>query len=445
MPRRGGTVFIETYGCQMNVSDSELMLGRLAADGFVAVDSPDGADVILVNTCAIREHAEQRVLGRIGELKRHMSADTVLGVTGCMAQRLGPVLLERAPHVDLVIGPDGYRALPALIAGAREGRRAAAVTFDIEEHYEDIAARRFEGVRAWVPVQRGCDYKCTYCIVPTTRGAERSRRLAEVVREVREIVAQGITEVTLLGQTVNSYFDGESDFGTLLRAVGAVPGIRRVRFTSPHPNDFSDSVIAAMAETPAVCEHVHLPMQSGSTRTLKRMLRRYSREEYIASAERLRAAIPGLALTTDVIVGFPGESEEDFEETLSAMRALAFEDAYTFRFSMRDGTPATRLPVELAVPEAVAAERLERLITLQRDITRRFSRSLLGTRHEVLVEKVARRGELLQARTRHHRTVLLPGDESMIGRYLTVELTGTTGSTFTGAPVGARAELPLAG
>jgi len=319
------------------------------------------------------------------------------------------------------------------------------VTFDIEEHYEDIAARRFEGVRAWVPVQRGCDYKCTYCIVPTTRGAERSRRLAEVVREVREIVAQGITEVTLLGQTVNSYFDGESDFGTLLRAVGAVPGIRRVRFTSPHPNDFSDSVIAAMAETPAVCEHVHLPMQSGSTRTLKRMLRRYSREEYIASAERLRAAIPGLALTTDVIVGFPGESEEDFEETLSAMRALAFEDAYTFRFSMRDGTPATRLPVELAVPEAVAAERLERLITLQRDITRRFSRSLLGTRHEVLVEKVARRGELLQARTRHHRTVLLPGDESMIGRYLTVELTGTTGSTFTGAPVGARAELPLAG
>ena len=442
---RGGTVFIETYGCQMNVSDSELMLGRLAAHGFVAVDSPDGADVILVNTCAIREHAEQRVLGRIGELKRHMTADTILGVTGCMAQRLGPLLLERAPHVDLVIGPDGYRALPALIDGAREGRRAAAVTFDIEGHYEDVAARRFEGVRAWVPVQRGCDYKCTYCIVPTTRGPERSRRLADVVREVHEIVAQGITEVTLLGQTVNSYFDGERDFGALLRAVGAVPGIRRVRFTSPHPNDFSDAVIAAMAETPAVCEHVHLPMQSGSTRTLKRMLRRYSREEYFASAERLRAAIPGIALSTDVIVGFPGETEADFEETLSAVRALAFEEAYTFRFSMRDGTPATRLPAELAVPEPVAAERLDRLITLQRDLTRAHSRSLLGTRHEVLVEKVARRGELLQARTRHHRTVLLPGDESMIGRYLTVELTGTTGSTFTGAPVGARAQLPLAG
>ncbi len=445
MVTRGGTVYIETYGCQMNVSDAELMLGLLAADGFVAVDGPEGADVILVNTCAIREHAEQRVLGRIGELKRHLTADTVLGVTGCMAQRLGPALLERAPHVDLVIGPDGYRALGALIAGARAGRRAASVDFDLEEHYEDVRARRFEGVRAWVPVQRGCDYKCTYCIVPTTRGPERSRRLADVVREAHEIAAQGITEITLLGQTVNSYFDGEHEFGALLRAVGAVPGIRRLRFTSPHPNDFSGAVIAAMAETPAVCEHVHLPMQSGSSRTLQRMLRRYTREEYGACAERLRAAIPGLALTTDVIVGFPGETEPEFQETLDAVRALAFEDAFTFKFSPREGTPATRLPLALTVPDAVASERLGRLIALQREMTRARSLALLGTRHEVLVEKTARRGELLQARTRHHRTVLLAGDASLIGRYLTVELTGTTGSTFTGSPVAERAALPLAG
>jgi tRNA-2-methylthio-N6-dimethylallyladenosine synthase len=445
MRERGGTVYIETYGCQMNVSDSELMLGRLAEEGFVAVDGPDGADVILVNTCAIRDHAEQRVFGRIGELKRHMTADTVLGVTGCMAQRLGPALLERAPHVDLVIGPDGYRALTTLIAGAREGRRAAAVEFDIEEHYEDFTARRFEGVRAWVPVQRGCDYKCTYCIVPTTRGAERSRRLPDVVRETREIAAQGITEITLLGQTVNSYNDGEHDFGALLRAVGAVPGIRRLRFTSPHPNDFSETVLAAMAETPAVCEHVHLPMQSGSDRTLKRMLRRYTREEYFACAERLRAAIPGLALSTDVIVGFPGETDGDFEETLSAVRALAFDDAYTFKFSMREGTPAERLPASLVVSDDVASERLERLIALQRELTRGRSRSLLGTRHEVLIEKGARRGGLLQGRTRQHQTVLVPGDASLIGSYLTVELTGTTGSTFTGAPVSPRAALPMAG
>ena len=445
MPTTGGTVYIETYGCQMNVSDSELMLGRLAADGFTPVDGPDGADVILVNTCAIRDHAEQRVLGRIGELKRHLTPDTVLGITGCMAQRLGPVLLEKAPHVDLVIGPDGYRELPALIAGARDGRRAAAVEFDLEEHYEDVPARRFDGVRAWVPVQRGCDYKCTYCIVPTTRGAERSRRLADVVREAHEIAAQGITEITLLGQTVNSYHDGAHDFGALLRAVGAVPGIRRLRFTSPHPNDFSDAVLAAMAETPAVCEHVHLPMQSGSSRTLKRMLRRYSREEYFECAARIRAAMPGVALTTDVIVGFPGESDADFEETLSAVAALGFEDAYTFKFSARDGTPATRLPPELTVSDAVASERLERLIALQRGITRAKNLSLLGTRHEVLIEKRARRGGLLQGRTRHHRTVLLHGEAASIGAYRTVELTGTTGSTFTAVPVGTRTALPMAG
>jgi len=296
-----------------------------------------------------------------------------------------------------------------------------------------------------VPVQRGCDYKCTYCIVPTTRGAERSRQLADVVREAHEIAAQGITEITLLGQTVNSYHDGAHDFGALLRAVGAVPGIRRLRFTSPHPNDFSDAVLAAMAGTPAVCEHVHLPMQSGSSRTLKRMLRRYSREEYFECAARIRAAMPGVALTTDVIVGFPGESDADFEETLSAVSALGFEDAYTFKFSARDGTPATRLPPELTVSDVVASERLERLIALQRGITRAKNLSLLGTRHEVLIEKRARRGGLLQGRTRHHRTVLLHGEAASIGAYRTVELTGTTGSTFTAVPVGTRTALPMAG
>ena len=442
------TVYVETYGCQMNVSDSELMLGSLADVGYTPVDAPDGADVILVNTCAIRDHAEQRVLGRLGELRRHMKPDTVMGVTGCMAQRLGPQLLDRARHVSLVIGPDGYRALPALLEGARAGRRAAAVEFDLEEHYEDVRPRRFDNVKAWIPVQRGCDYRCTYCIVPTTRGAERSRRLPDVVREVREVVAAGMSEVVLLGQTVNSYRDGGHDFADLLRAVGAVPGVRRIRFTSPHPNDFSDRVIAAMAEVESVCEHVHLPMQSGSTRTLRRMLRRYTRDEYFACVDRLRAAIPGLALTTDVIVGFPGETEEDFEETLSAARAIGFDDAFTFRFSPRDGTPATRLPAEWAVPDDVASDRLDRLIATVRGLARERNLRLLGTRHEVLVEKEARRGALLQARTRDFRTVLIAGDASLIGRYLTVELTGTTGSTFTGVvarePAPRRA-LPLAG
>jgi tRNA-2-methylthio-N6-dimethylallyladenosine synthase len=248
----------------------------------------------------------------------------------------------------------------------------------------------------------------------------------------------------LLGQTVNSYHDGEHDFADLLRAIGRVEGVRRLRFTSPHPNDFSDRVVAAMAETPAVCEHVHLPMQSGSSRTLRRMLRRYTREGYLECVARLRAAIPGLSLTTDVIVGFPGETEEDFVETLTAVEEVGFADAFTFKFSPRDGTPATRLPADLTVSDEVASERLGRLIGLVRSIARERNLRLLGRREEVLVEKVSRRGELLQARTRDFRTVLVPGDESMIGRYLTVELTGTTGSTFTGTEVQERRALPVA-
>jgi len=438
------TVYIETYGCQMNVSDSELMLGKLTADGYTSVDKPEGADVILVNTCAIRDHAEQRVIGRLGELKRFMKRDAIMGVTGCMAQRLGPRLLEDAKHVSLVIGPDGYRALPALVEGARRGERTVSTDFDLEEHYEDVSPKRYDGVKAWIPVQRGCDYRCTYCIVPTTRGSERSRKLAEVVRETREVVAQGMSEVVLLGQTVNSYNDGAHDFADLLRAVGSVPGIKRVRFTSPHPNDFSDRVIAALAEVPTVCEHVHLPMQSGSTEVLKRMLRRYSREEYFACMERLRSAIPGVSITTDIIVGFPGETEEHFEETLSAVREARFNDAFMFIFSPREGTPATRMPAEWMVPEEVSSERMRRLVETVKAGARALNLGLLGRRYEVLVEREARRGGLMQARTRDFHTVLVPGDASLLGRYLHVELTGTTGSTFTGTVMSERSALPVA-
>ena len=438
------TVYIETYGCQMNVSDTELMLGKLTASGYESVEQPDGADVILINTCAIRDHAEQRVIGRLGEIKSKMKRDAVLGVTGCMAQRLGSQLLDRVKHVSLVIGPDGYRELPSLIESARGGVKATAVDFDLEEHYEDFTPRRFDGVKAWIPVQRGCDYKCTYCIVPTTRGPERSRQLSEVVRETEAVIASGISEVVLLGQTVNSYYDGKHDFADLLRAVGSVPGIRRLRFTSPHPNDFSERVIRAMAEIEAFCEHVHLPMQSGSTRTLRRMLRRYTREKYLECVDRLRAAIPRLALTTDVIVGFPGETEEDFQETLTAIEAVGFDDAYTFKFSLRDGTPATRFPASDTISDDVASERLARLIATVRARSRERNMGLIGARREVLVEKSARRGGLLQSRTRDFKTVMIPGDVSLIGKYLQVELTGTTGSTFLGQVVGRRAALPMA-
>jgi tRNA-2-methylthio-N6-dimethylallyladenosine synthase len=358
-----------------------------------------------------------------------------------MAQRLGERLLKQAPHVDFVVGPDGYRQLPQLVRRAAGGDRATHVQFQSDEHYEDIVPVR-GGARtaasAWITVQRGCDYKCTFCIVPYTRGPERSRKLAEVVRETGELSAGGVSEVTLLGQTVNSYHDGEHDFADLLHAVGAVPGIRRLRFTSPHPNDFSDRVVAAMADVAAVCEYVHLPVQSGSSRLLKRMLRRYTREEYLGVVERLRRAIPDLTLSTDIIVGFPGETDEDFAATLSLVREVEFESAFTFRFSPREGTPALKLPD--AVPDAVAAERLETLIALVRDIGRARAAAVVGTSHEVLVEERGRKDGQLVGRTRHNRVALFDGPASWIGTYRTVRLTGTTGATFSAAP----ASVPLA-
>jgi tRNA-2-methylthio-N6-dimethylallyladenosine synthase len=429
MPR----IYIETYGCQMNVSDSELMFGVLGREGYVRTDDPAEADVLLVNTCAVRDHAEQRVLGRMGELKRYKRPGDVLGVVGCMAQRLGPKLLERVPQVDLVIGPDGYRGLPELIAHAREGQRAAEVTFKEWEHYEDVPPVRDNQVSAFVTVQRGCDYRCTFCIVPMTRGPERSRKLADVVGEVVRLAASGTTEVTLLGQTVNSYHDGEHDFAALLCAVGAIAGIRRVRFTSPYPTDFTDAVLRAMAETPAVCEYVHLPVQSGSSRTLKRMLRRYDRARYLEVVAALRAAVPGLALSTDIIVGFPGETEEEFQETLSLVEQVEFDDAYTFKYSVREGTPAVRIKDH--VSEETKTERIGRLIATVRRIAKRKNMGLVGSTHEVLVEGPAKRGDLLQARTRTNKIALLEGPAEWIGTYRTVRFTGTTGSTFTAWPV----------
>jgi tRNA-2-methylthio-N6-dimethylallyladenosine synthase len=423
-------VYIETYGCQMNVADTELMFGVLALHDYVREADPARADVVLVNTCAVRDHAEQRVIGRVGELQRHKRLGRVLGVVGCMAQRLGPILLERVPAVDLVVGPDGYRNLPDILRHAVEGERTADVEYRGWEHYQDLPQVREPGPSAFVTVQRGCDYRCTFCIVPTTRGPERSRLLAAVVDEVRQLVATGVSEVTLLGQTVNSWHDGSHDFADLLRAVGAVDGIRRVRFTSPYPTGFTPRVIEAMATTAAVCEHVHLPVQSGSNAVLRRMLRRYTRERYLEVVEALRHAMPDMTMSTDIIVGFPGETDEQFAETLTLVEAAAFDDAYTFRYSLRDGTPATRLKDR--VPDAVAAERLRQLIEVVRHQARRRRMARIGECHEVLVEQPARRGHLMLARTRRNQLVLVDGPRATIGSYHHVRLTGTTGSTFTG-------------
>jgi tRNA-2-methylthio-N6-dimethylallyladenosine synthase len=430
MPKR---VYIETYGCQMNVADSELMFGVLGRQGYVRAEAPGDADVMLVNTCAVRDNAEQRVIGRVGELQRYKRAGSVLGVVGCMAQRLGSALLEQVPRVDLVVGPDAYRKLPDLIGLAETGQRTSDTEFRSWEHYEDVPPVREKGPTAFVTVQRGCDYRCTFCIVPTTRGPERSRALADVVREVRELAEHGTTEITLLGQTVNSYHDGAHDFADLLRAVGGVHGIRRLRFTSPYPTDFTARVVEAMATTPAVCEHVHLPVQSGSNAVLKRMLRRYTRERYLAVVDDLRAAIPGITLSTDIIVGFPGETDQQFEETLTLVAEADLDDAYTFKYSVREGTPAVRLRDHVA--DEVASERLARLIDVVRANARRKNAVRVGETHEVLVERPAKRGDFMLGRTRTNNLVLLDLASDSVGRYETVRLTGTTGATFTGAVV----------
>lgn len=415
----------------MNVADSELMLGVLLRSGYEPATEPAGADVILVNTCAVRDNAEQRVIGRVGELQRHKRPGTVLGVVGCMAQRLGPLLLERVPAVDLVVGPDGYRNLAQLLAHAGGGDRVADVAYRGWEHYEDVPQVRSPGPTAFVTVQRGCDYRCTFCIVPTTRGPERSRQLADVVGEVRGLVDTGVTEVTLLGQTVNSYHDGSHDFAELLRTVGAIDGVRRIRFTSPYPTDFTPAVIEAMATTPAVCDHVHLPVQSGSNTVLRRMLRRYTRERYLDVLEALRDALPSITVSTDIIAGFPQESDAEFEDTVSLVDAAGFDDAYTFKYSLREGTPAERIKGH--VTDDVASARLSRLVDVVRTQVKRRNMARVGQVHEALVERPARRGNLMLARTRQNFLVLLDVPATDIGQYHTVRLTGTTGSTFTGS------------
>ena len=440
-------VYVETYGCQMNISDGELMEGVLEDHGYEIAADPEDADVILVNTCAIREHAERRVLGRVGQLSglKRERPDLVIGVTGCMAQRMGETLLEQAPHVDLVMGPDGYRSLPERLAAIEEGRKIrpsrsakkrgpqlAVLDLDLGENYEGLDQRRASRISAWVPVQRGCDHRCTFCIVPYVRGPEKNRKPGEVLREIKEIADSGVMEVTLLGQTVNSYeADGQS-FPDLLRSVARVPGIRRVRFTSPHPNDVTTDLLDVMAEETAVCEQLHLPLQAGSDRTLRRMLRRYTVEGFLEKVNLARAVIPDIGLSTDVIVAFPGETHDEFQETLEVMRTVRFDDAYTYRYSPREGTPATRFPAADFVPDGEAQERLQRLIEVHRAIQAEINEAEVGRVEEVLVEKEARDPGQILGRSRRNKVVAFPASPDLVGTYLEVRLTGTTGATFVG-------------
>jgi len=374
-----------------------------------------------------------------------------------MAQRLGDELLQGPGHVDLVMGPDGYRGLPLALErlGAeatpgspegsviprRRGPGLAVLDLSLGENYEGLEPRRKAGASAWVTVQRGCDHRCTFCIVPYVRGPEKNRAAHEVLDEVRALTAGGVSEVTLLGQTVNSYRWNDWSFARLVREVARVDGIRRVRFTSPHPNDVDEALVEVMAEEPAVCEQLHLPLQSGSNRILRRMLRRYAVETFMEKVELVRSAVPDVALSTDIIVAFPGESDGDFEATLEVMRAVRFDDAFTYRYSPRDGTPATRLPDADRVPDEVASVRLETLIALHRRIQTEIAESEVGRVDEVLVEKEARSEGDMLGRTRRNKVVAFPGAEDLTGTYLDVRLESTTGATFKGSAVEVPATL----
>jgi tRNA-2-methylthio-N6-dimethylallyladenosine synthase len=382
------TYSIRTYGCQMNVHDSERLAGLLEQAGYVR-GADDDVDLVVLNTCAVRENADNRLYGNLGHLYsiKQRRAGMQIAVGGCLAQKDRGTILERAPWVDAVFGTHNLAALPVLLERARHNQSAQLEIVEALQAFpSDLPARRESAYSAWVSVSVGCDNTCTFCIVPSLRGVETDRRPGDVLAEIEALVASGVVEITLLGQNVNSYgrsFGDRWAFGKLLRACGAIDGLDRVRFTSPHPRDFTSDVIAAMAETPNVCPQLHMPMQSGSDAVLRRMRRSYRRERYLEIIGEVRAALPAAAITTDIIVGFPGETEADFQQTLEVVQAARFASAYTFQYSKRPGTPAAEMDEQ--VPKAVVQERYERLIALQDEISWTGARELVGRPVQVLV------------------------------------------------------------
>jgi tRNA-2-methylthio-N6-dimethylallyladenosine synthase len=382
------TFYIETFGCQMNAHDSEKVIGTLVSKGYQQVERPDQADLILYNTCSIRDKAEQKVFHRLQQFKKEHGKGKVFGVLGCVAQQEGERIFERAPHVSLVSGSASYSKLPEMLVQLESGsRHVTGLSLDTEEAFETPFTRRDNPHRAYITIIEGCDKACAYCVVPFTRGPERSRTSASVLKEARELAATGYTEIQLLGQNVNSYRDPSAagwDFSELLRAMGQVEGIRRVRFTTSHPRDFVKAIVDAIDENPVLCNHVHLPVQSGSSDVLARMQRLYTREDYLRRIEWIKKARRSISITTDIIVGFPGETEQDFSETLSLLDEVEYDSVFSFKYSRRPNTPA--LGLDDQIPEEEKGRRLSILQERQRAIQIRRNAQLLGTIEEAFVE-----------------------------------------------------------
>ena len=436
-------IYLETYGCQMNFADAELILGHVGTSGYVRADDPFAADVILLNTCAIREHAEERVIGRLTDLARVKAArpDVVLGMSGCMAQHHRAAVTARVPMLDLVVGPDAYRRLPDLLDAVRAERRPRRrgrahartdVRLDPDETYADLPTARAPGaVRAWITVMRGCDKFCTFCVVPYVRGRERSLPVDAVLRDVRDAVANGAREVVFLGQTVNAYRDGDCDFAALLRRAADVPGLQRIRFTSPHPADVTPRLIGVMRDVPVIAPQLHLPVQSGSDAVLARMARGYTVAEFRDLVAHVRDAVPDVALSTDVIVGFPDESPEDFTATRDLLADLRFEQAYLYKYSPRSLTRAATWPD--SVPDEEKGRRLSTLIDLQETIAAEENRRWIGRRVEVLVEGPARRPPgHVAGKTPQYTTAVVNG-EAAPGSLVYGTVVAATGHTLIAA------------
>ncbi len=427
-PRR---VYIETYGCQMNVADSEVVGGILTAHGYAMTSEIERADILLLNTCAIRENAEQRIYGRLGLMNRLKKEHpgVLIGVLGCMAERLRQKLVEEEELVDIIVGPDEYRKLPTLLESAHDGEKGIAVRLSRVENYEDIAPLRTEGVSAWLSVMRGCDKFCSFCVVPFTRGRERSRSLQSIVEEVSSLSAQGFREVTLLGQNVNSYSDTGSDFADLLAAVAAVDRSMRIRFTTSHPQDMSEKLIDTIAGHENVCKYIHLPVQSGSNRILQLMERSYTVEHYRSLVRRIRQTIPGVSLTTDIIAGFPTESRDDHTMTMALLEEMRYDGAYTFKYSARERTKAFELPE--SVSEEEKGDRVQEMAVLQHRISEELNAEAIGTTERILVEGPSKKSRReFTGRTDTNKTVVFPWDDERAGDYIDVTIERVNSATL---------------
>ena len=382
------TYHIHTYGCQMNVADSELVESILIDQGYYNSNDPSKADAIFINTCSIREHAEDKVHSQLGryELIKKDRPDVIIGVLGCMAQSLKHDLLEKRSFVDIILGPDSYRRLPDLLKRS-EGHPQSLVDTKLSrfEVYDDLFPSRNEGINAWISIMRGCDKFCTFCIVPFTRGRERSRNTLSILEEAKEAVKQGYKEITLLGQNVNSYHYEDYQFHHLLEAVAGVPGIQRIRYTSPHPQDITEELLSTMSKHKNICNYIHLPLQAGSDKILKRMNRTYTKSHFLSLVQRIRDILPDVGISTDIIVGFPGETDEDFGQTIEVMNEVKFDSAFNFKYSSRRGTKASEY--EDKVQEEIKQQRLEQVIDLQKKHTLERNMDLVGKLQAVLVEK----------------------------------------------------------